>query len=171
MTVNSCFFKICHSYSMQLNVSNVGEFLWDEFQRTVSKFWKESENHCLVFTSSRKRDIREFHAIVMQRRQLGNVQKAWCKGVVLLIWTYRFCRACCCHCGCCLSSLISLIHLLDSIHNWLNKLQLFQSFVWWGQLLSPPPPPALCYPVHTCDLHFCHVLLTIWNQNNSPLWN
>ena len=41
----------------------------------VSKFKKEKQSCCLVFTSSTKREIRHFHVVVVQRRQ-RNVQKS-----------------------------------------------------------------------------------------------
>ena len=44
-----------------------------EFWKTVSKFSK-TKSHCLAFTSSTKREIRQFDVIVMQWRQ-RNVQK------------------------------------------------------------------------------------------------
>ena len=57
-------------------MSNVGDF----FQELNSKGLylssrKEKENCCLVFTSSRKREIKKFHVVVVQRRQ-RNVQKS-----------------------------------------------------------------------------------------------
>ena len=53
---------------------------WRFFQELNSKglylkSLKEKENRCLVFTSSRKREIKKFHVVVVQRRQ-RNVQKS-----------------------------------------------------------------------------------------------
>ena len=47
---------------------------------------KEKESCCLVFPFSTKREIKQFHVVVVRRRQ-RNVQKAWCtcKVVGLLI--------------------------------------------------------------------------------------
>ena len=55
---------------MTFNLSNAGEVSGVEFQRTVSKLKKEIENRCLVFTSSRKREIRQFHVVVVQQRKI-----------------------------------------------------------------------------------------------------
>ena len=65
---------------------------------------KEKGSHCFVFTSSRKRRIRYFHVVVLQRRS-RNVQKS-----VMLFCQYKpiaFCRSRCCPASYqCLSSLI-----------------------------------------------------------------
>ena len=57
-------------------MSNVGDF----FQKLNSlgprhSSEKERESRCLVFTSSVRREIRQFQVVVVQRRQ-GNVQKS-----------------------------------------------------------------------------------------------
>ena len=57
------------------NSSNVGNFLGVELWRTVSKFRKEKESCYLVILSSTKREIKHFHAVVVQWR-LKNVQKS-----------------------------------------------------------------------------------------------
>ena len=53
------------------------KFSGAESERSVSKFRKEKENFCFVFTLSIKgaREIRMFHVAIVQRR-LRNVQKA-----------------------------------------------------------------------------------------------
>ena len=54
-------------------MSNVGEFPWSWFLEDHT----ERRIRCRLITSSIKREIRDFHAVVVQWRQ-RNVQKAWC---------------------------------------------------------------------------------------------
>ena len=53
----------------------LANFFGVEFYRTASKFKKRKESCCLLFPSSTKREIRQFHVVVVQRRQ-RNVQKS-----------------------------------------------------------------------------------------------
>ena len=74
--MNSGCFILHRSYSNSFNLSNVGDF----FQKLNSKgpchfSEKEIESRCLVFTSSVRREIRQFQVVVVQRRQ-DNVQKS-----------------------------------------------------------------------------------------------
>ena len=70
---------------------------------------KEKESCCLVFPSSTKREIRQFHVVVVQRRQ-RNVQKSvmhvqsCCFACLNLL---LFCRSCCRRRRRCLSSMTS----------------------------------------------------------------
>ena len=50
-------------------------FLELNSKRLYQSSGKENESRCLVFTSSTKREIRQFHVVVVQRRQ-RNVQKS-----------------------------------------------------------------------------------------------
>ena len=50
-------------------------FLELNSKRLYQSSGKEKESRCLVFTSSTKREIRQFHVVVVQRRQ-RNVQKS-----------------------------------------------------------------------------------------------
>ena len=71
-----------------------------EFYKTVSKFRKEKQSRCLVFTSSTKREIRHFHV----QKSVMHVQSCCFAYLNLLL----FCRSRCRHRRCCLSSLIFL---------------------------------------------------------------
>ena len=62
------------NFETRLICQMLAKFSGVEFQRTVSKLKKEIENRCLVFKSSRKREISQFHFVVVQQRQI-NVQK------------------------------------------------------------------------------------------------
>ena len=64
---------------------------------------KENESCCLVFTSSTKREIRHFLAVVVQWQQ--RMYKELDSPAKLL-----FCRFRCCRCPVCLNSLIICIH-------------------------------------------------------------
>ena len=69
---------------------------------------KEKESCCLLFPSSTKREIRQFHVVVVQRRQ-RNVQKS-----VMHVQTCcfaclnlsLFCLSCCCRRPRCVNSLL-----------------------------------------------------------------
>ena len=74
--MNSGCLTLHRSYSNSFNTSNVGDF----FQKLNSlgprhSSEKERESRCLLFTSSVRREIRQFQVVVVQRRQ-GNVQKS-----------------------------------------------------------------------------------------------
>ena len=63
---------------------------------------KEKESCCLLFPSSTKREIRQFHVVVVQRRQ-RNVQKSVmhvqsCRFACLLFCRSRCRRSRRCHC-------------------------------------------------------------------------
>ena len=78
--VNLFCFKPHHFYSNSFNWNGWNVKCWRFFQELNSKglylsSLKEKENRCLVFTSSRKREIKKFHVVVVQRRQ-RNVQKS-----------------------------------------------------------------------------------------------
>ena len=71
--VNShCLYR---TFSISFNLSNVGNFFSSLIITESMKVQdKKNKSFCLVFTSSRKREIRHNHLVVMQRRQ-RNVQK------------------------------------------------------------------------------------------------
>ena len=92
LKVYNHYFKLHRSYSISLNLENLGEV----FFGTVSMYLsleKESDNFCVVFTYSikRVREIRKFHVVVVQRRK-RNVQNSvmHVQSCCLLIWTYYF---------------------------------------------------------------------------------
>ena len=66
--VNSACFQLYRAYSISFNSSNVDNFLDLRLYRSLGK---EKESR-LVLTSSTKREIRQFHIVVVQR----NVQKS-----------------------------------------------------------------------------------------------
>ena len=73
-------------------------FLWDRIYRYLS-FKKESDNFCDVFTYSikRAREIRKFHVVVVQRRQI-NVQNSVMHVQSCCLLKYKhiiFCRSPC----------------------------------------------------------------------------
>ena len=72
-------FKLNRSYSVSLNLSNVGEIFWVESQRTVFKFRKRKLTLlCWVYllpAIKQAREIRKFHVAAEQWR-LRNVQKS-----------------------------------------------------------------------------------------------
>ena len=59
-------------------------FLALNSKRLYQSSGKEKESHCLVFTSSTKREIRYFYVAVVRWRQ-RNVQKAWCTCRVVVL--------------------------------------------------------------------------------------
>ena len=75
LKVNS---RIIHrSYSIVLNLLNAGDFLLklNSTERAVSVGLNIAwENHCLVFRSSTKREIRNCHVVVVQQRQNRDVR-------------------------------------------------------------------------------------------------
>ena len=71
-----CYFKLHRAYSNSFSSSNVCKFFWSWIlKRLYQSLEKEKESRCIVFTSSTKRKIRQFHVAVVQRRQ-RNVQKS-----------------------------------------------------------------------------------------------
>ena len=78
-----------HLFHLVQYSANVGNFFWRWIlikHCIVSKFRKKKESHFLVFTSSKKGEISNFHVVVVQRRQRNMYKKTWwtCKVVVLL---------------------------------------------------------------------------------------
>ena len=70
-----CYFKLHRAYSNSFSSSNVCKFFWSWIlKRLYQSLEKEKESRCIVFTSSTKRKIRQFHVAVVLRRQ-RNVQK------------------------------------------------------------------------------------------------
>ena len=71
--------------------------IWGQFLAMNSKGLYLAENSCLEFTSSRKREIRHFHVVVVQRRE-RNLHKSkmhvqsWCFAYLILS---LFCRPRC----------------------------------------------------------------------------
>ena len=68
---------IYRSYSIVLNLLNAGDFLLklNSTERAVSVGLNIAwENHCLVFRSSTKREIRNCHVVVVQQRQNRDVR-------------------------------------------------------------------------------------------------
>ena len=71
-----CYFKLHRAYSNSFSSSNVCKFFWSWIlKRLYQSLEKEKESRCIVFTSSTKRKIRQFHVAVVQLRQ-RNVQKS-----------------------------------------------------------------------------------------------
>ena len=65
--VNSRCFKLHRSYSNSFNLSNVGDFFQEmNYKGLHLSSQKEKEIGCHVFSSSIKREIRQFHAVVVQ---------------------------------------------------------------------------------------------------------
>ena len=67
-------FKLYHAYCTSFSSSNVGNFFELNSKRLYRGSEKEKESRCLVFSSSVKREIRQFHVVVVQSLQ-RNVQK------------------------------------------------------------------------------------------------
>ena len=85
-------------------------FLELNFKGLYQSSEKEKESRWLVFMSSTKHEIRQFHVVVVQRRQ-RNVQKkhdACSKMMFCQSKPTAFCRSCCCHRCHCLNSLTTL---------------------------------------------------------------
>ena len=62
--------KLNRTYSISFNSSNVGKFFWSWILKDCIKVQKKKkEGPCLVFTSSTKREIRQFNVVVVQRRE------------------------------------------------------------------------------------------------------
>ena len=68
-------FKLYRAYCTSFSLSNVGNFFRElNSKRLYRGSEKEKERRCLVFSSSVKREIRQFHVVVVQSLQ-RNVQK------------------------------------------------------------------------------------------------
>ena len=105
--VKSRCFKLYRAYSFSFNSSNVDNFLW---------IWILKD--CIEVQKKKKREIRYFHVVVVQRRQ-RNVQKSvmhvqsCCFANLNLL---LFCRSHCRRRRRCLSSLMFLVlHLTSQI--------------------------------------------------------
>ena len=72
-------------YSMSFNLSNVGGPYLS---------LKKKESKCMVFTSSRKREVRQFDFVVVQRRQEKRVMDVHSHRFAILT-LLLFCRPCC----------------------------------------------------------------------------
>ena len=64
--INSSFFKVLCVYSKLLKMPNVGECPLVGFLGTVLKFRKTKKIRSRLLTSSRKREIRHFHVVIVQ---------------------------------------------------------------------------------------------------------
>ena len=74
--VKSRCFKLYRAYSISFNSSNVGNFFLDlNFKKLYQSSGKEKQRRCLVFTSSKKREIWPFYIVVVQWLQ-RNVPKS-----------------------------------------------------------------------------------------------
>ena len=74
--MNSQCLKLNRAHSIPFNSSNVGNFFLELNSKGLHQSsGKEKESCCLLFPSSTKREIRQFHVVVVQRRQ-RNVQKS-----------------------------------------------------------------------------------------------
>ena len=62
--MNSLCLKLYHASSNSFSSSNVGKYFWGWILKTVSKFRKRKGRFLSdVFTSSTKREIRQFHVV------------------------------------------------------------------------------------------------------------
>ena len=89
--VNLRCLKLSHAYSISFNSSNVGKsFLELNSKGLHQSSGKEKKIFLVLFPSSTKREIRQFHVIVVQRRQ-RNVQKSVAQ---LQSWCFACLRPC-----------------------------------------------------------------------------
>ena len=78
LKVKSRCFKLFRAFSISYRSSNAGIFCVElNSRRLLGVQENEKESSCLVFTSSTKREIRQFHVVVLQWRQ-RRVQNAYC---------------------------------------------------------------------------------------------
>ena len=78
LKVKSRCFKLFRAFSISYRSSNAGIFFVElNSRRLLGVQENEKESSCLVFTSSTKREIRQFHVVVLQWRQ-RRVQNACC---------------------------------------------------------------------------------------------
>ena len=83
--VKSYCFKLNRAYSISFYSSKVGNFFWSWILTRCSKVQEKKKNvKCLLFTSSPKREIRQFFTLWSCMWRHRNVQKS-----VLSIKTYR----------------------------------------------------------------------------------
>ena len=75
LKMNSRFFKLCRAYSSSLKMSNVGEFSWSSCLKDPTQVLKEKTNSLSLVYVLHKREIRDFHAVVVQWRP-RNVQNS-----------------------------------------------------------------------------------------------
>ena len=100
--------KLYRPYSISCYSPDVGEFFLSSILKGCIKVQEKKEGRCLVFTSSTKREIKQFHVVVVQRRQRNeqkdviHVQRCCFANLTLL----PFCRPRCRRRRCCLSFLI-----------------------------------------------------------------
>ena len=73
--LNSRCLKLYRAYSVSFNSTNLGKFSEFNSKGLYQSSRKEKESCFLVFLSSKKREIRHFHVVVVQRRH-RNVQKS-----------------------------------------------------------------------------------------------
>ena len=111
--MNSRCLKLHRAYSISFNSSNVGKFFFELSSIGLHQSSrKEKESCCRLFPSSTKREIRQFHVVVVQRRQ-RNVQKSvmhvqsCCFACLNL---FLFCRSRCCRRLRYVNSLINLLN-------------------------------------------------------------
>ena len=101
--------KLNRAYSISFNSSNVGNFFGVESKGLHQSSGKEKEGCCIFVPFLDKREIRQFHVVVVQRRQ-RNVQKgvmrveSCCFSCLNLL---LFCRSRCRRCCRCVNSLFS----------------------------------------------------------------
>ena len=87
------------AYSISFNSSNVGKFFWSWILKDCIKVQeKKKKNVIRLFPSSTKREIRQFHVVVVQRRQRNvqksvmHVQSCWFACLNLLLFCRTRCR-------------------------------------------------------------------------------
>ena len=115
--MNLCCLKLYRTYFILFNLSlMLAIFLELNSKGLYQSSGKEKESCCLVFLSLTKREIRHFHAVVVQLQQ-RNVQKSMihmqscCFTTInLLLFCHSSCRYCC------LSSLFCTHLLLRRSH-------------------------------------------------------
>ena len=102
LKVNLRCLKLYRAYSISfiINSSNVGKCFWSWIPKDRIKVQekKNKVEHCLLFPSSTKRETRQFHAVVVQRRQRNvqksvmHVQSCWFACLNLLLFCCSRCR-------------------------------------------------------------------------------
>ena len=113
---------------------------------------KEKESCCLLFPSSTKREIRQFHVVVVQRQQ-RNVQKS--------VMHVQSC------CFTCLNLLLFLPFSLPS----LRKLPYCSTVVcvwWWEGTNLLPSPQYITVRCQRCD-RFCFIHIPMRSQLETVL--
>ena len=101
----SIFIALCPCH-ISYNMSNVSVFFWSYILKECtgnSILKKELDNRFLVFTSSIKSEIRNFHIIVVQQRQRNEqISVMFVQNCCFAHPNLFLCRSHCCHC--CLGS-------------------------------------------------------------------